>query len=161
MTRRNNSWLSLLFSLLLLLATYGAEGWLYGAWIQDSTPSFLATMTEFSRFALLYGVAVAGIILLVVTFTSPVSLVTLCLDSWLKSDTRAFLSIFFGAFAFAISVQRVDYFARFLVSVAAIFLLKLDLQLLGWNRWLCTLILNILCWLGFSGGILAFYRWGF
>lgn len=161
MARRNNSRLSLLFSLLLLLATYGTEGWLYGAWIQDFTPNFLAAMTESSRFALLYGVAVAGIILLVVTFTSPVSLVTLCLDSWLKSDTRAFLSIFFGAFAFAISVQRIDYFARFLVSIAAIFLLKLDLQLLGWNRWLCTLILNILCWFGFSGGILAFYRWGF
>lgn len=161
MARRNNSRLSLVFSLLLLLVTYGAEGWLYGAWIQDFPPNFLAAMTESSRFALLYGVAVAGIILLVVTFTSPVSLVTICLDSWLKSDTRAFLSIFFGAFAFAISVQRIDYFARFLVSIAAIFLLKLDLQLLGWNRWLCTLILNILCWFGFSGGILAFYRWGF
>ncbi|MEL6493992.1 MAG: hypothetical protein AAFQ41_02570 [Cyanobacteria bacterium J06623_7] len=154
---------SLFFSLLLLLLTYGAEGWLYGTWMNRlvTTEDILLRYAVATRVSILYGGAVVGIMLLVIIFTSPVSLVTVGLDNWLKSDTRAFLSIFIGAFAFAIVVQRVDYFARFLVLIAAVFLGKLDLQLLGCNRWLCSLILVILCWFGFTGGILAFYRWNF
>lgn len=160
---KKTSWLSLIFSLLLLLLTYGAEGWMYGSWINRflEQKTLLDSFTEFTRFGIAYGVAVAGIVLLVFVFTSPVSLMTVGLNRWLKSDYRAFLSIFMGAFAFAVLVQRVDYFARFLVLVAAVFLLKLDLQLSGCRRWLCSLILTILCWLGFSGGILAFYGWSF
>lgn len=154
---KKTSRLSLLFSLLLLLVTYGAEGWIYGSWIKGLPENFLGLATELTRFGILYGVAVAGILLLVVVFTSPVSLMTVGLDNWLKSDTRAFLSIFIGAFAFAILVQRVDYFARLLILISAVFLLKLDLQLQGYNRWLCSFILMILCCLGFSAGILASY----
>ena len=154
--------LSLFLSLPLLLLTYGVEGWLYGSWIDRVLKQDLLTqLVEPARIGLLYVVAVIGISLVVVVFTSPMSLMTVGLDSWLKSDTRAFLSIFLGAFAFAIIVQRVDYFARFLVLVSAIFLGKLDLQLAGLSRWFCSVVLVILCWLGFTGGILAFYQWQF
>lgn len=160
---KKTSRLSLIFSLLLMLLTYGAEGWMYGAWINRflKQESILNFLTEPTRISVLYGAAIMGIVLLVYTFTSPVSLMTVGLDNWLKSDSRAFISIFMGAFAFAILVQRVDYFARLLVLIAAVFLVKLDLQLSGCRRWLCSLILTILCWLGFSGGILAFYSWSF
>ena len=160
---KKKSRLSLIFSFLLLLLTYVAEGWMYGSWINRflEQKSLLNSFSELTRFGLLYGAAVAGIVLLVFVFTSPVSLMTLGLNNWLKSDTRAIISIFIGAFAFAILVQRVHYFARLLVLVSAVFLLKLDLQLSGYSRWLCSLILTILCWLGFSGGILAFYGWNF
>lgn len=160
---KQNSRFSLLLSLLLLLLTYGVEGWLYGSWISQvlEQENLLIQLIEQARIGVLYGVAVISISLMVVVFTSPVSLITVGLNSWLKSDTRAFLSIFIGAFAFAILVQRVDYFARFLVLVAAIFLGKLDLQLAGLSRWICSLVLVILCWLGFTGGILAFYQWQF
>ena len=160
---KQNSRFSLLLSLLLLLLTYGVEGWLYGFWISQvlEQENLLIQLVEQARIGVLYGVAVISISLMVVVFTSPVSLITVGLNSWLKSDTRAFLSIFIGAFAFAILVQRVDYFARFLVLVAAIFLGKLDLQLAGLSRWICSLVLVILCWLGFTGGILAFYQWQF
>jgi len=160
---RKTSRLSLIFSLLLLLLTYGAEGWMYGSWINRilKQENILNFVTELSRWGILYGAAVTGIVLLVFIFTSPVSLMTVGLNNWLKSDSRAFISIFLGAFTFAILVQRVDYFARLLVLIAAVFLVKLDLQLLGCSRWLCSLILAILCWFGFSGGILAFYRWSF
>ena len=152
---------SLLFSLMLLLLTYGAEGWLYGSWMNYTIEqdSVLTVFVEQARIGVLYGVAVASISLIVIVFTSPMSLMTIGLDNWLKSDTRAFLSIFIGAFAFAIIVQRVDYFARFLVLVAAIFLGKLDLQLFGFRRWMSSLVLVFLCWFGFTGGILAFYAW--
>jgi hypothetical protein len=155
---------SLVFSLMLLLLTYGAEGWMYGPWIykfinQENILTYF--VKESVRVMVLYSAAMLGITFLVILFTSPVLLMTVGLDNWLKSDTRSFLSIFIGAFAFAIIVQRIDFFARFLVLISAVFLGKLDLQLVGCSRWLCSLILVLLCWLGFTGGILAFYEWKF
>jgi hypothetical protein len=155
---------SLVFSLLLLLLTYGAEGLMYGPWVYKfiNQESILTYFIEESvRVTILYGGAVLGITFLVILFTSPVLLLTVGLDNWLKSDVRAFLSIFIGAFAFAIVVQQLDFFARLLVLISAVFLAKLDLQLAGCGRWLCSLILVLLCWLGFTGGILAFYEWKF
>jgi hypothetical protein len=151
---------SLVLSLLLLLLTYGVEGLLYSAWMQEFVghESFLANFTESARISILYGAALLGIMLLVVLFTSPVFLLTAGLSSWLKSDTRTLISILLGAFTFAIIVQRVDYFGRLLILVAAVFLGKLDLQLAGCNRWVCSLILILLCWFGFTGGILTFYQ---
>lgn len=150
-----------LISPILLLITYGAEGWIYGSWVTlmlDAGVLF-SGLEEQYRFSAFYGIAMVGIVLFVIIFTSPTSLAAIGLGSWLKSDARAFVSIFIGAFTFAIIVQRVDYFARFLVLASAAFLLKIDLQIIGCNRWLCSLILVVLCWLGFSGGILAFYTW--
>ena len=148
-------------SLLLLLLTYGVEGWLYGAWATEllATGNLYSQFVDEIRFGILYIFAVIAIVLCVIIFTSPISLVEIGLDNWLKSDFTAFISIFLGAFAFTLIVQRVDYFARFLVYVASALLLKLDLQLLGYNRWMCSIILTIFCWLGFTGGILAFYFW--
>ena len=157
---KNNPSFSLIVSLFLLLLTYAVEGWIYGLWMGTALErEFLARYAESTRISILYGGAVIGIMLLVVIFTSPVSLMTVGLNNWLKSDTRAFLSIFIGAFAFAIIVQRVDFFARFLVLMAAVFLGKLDLQLIGISRWMSSIILVCFCWFGFTGGILAFYRW--
>lgn len=154
--RKKKTWF--LISLLLLLLTYGVEGWIYGLWMNRFLEQEVLTQfAESTRLSILYGAAVAGILLLVFLFTSPVSLLTVGLNGWLGSDSRAFLSIFVGAFTFAILVQRVDYFARFLVLVAAVFLVKLDLQLLGYSRWLCSVVLAFLCWFGFTGGILTFY----
>lgn len=149
-------------SLSLLLLTYGAFGWIYGSWaiklIEQKV--LLADLEHDVAISTLYGFGAVMILLLTIAFTAPISLITIGLNSWLKSDIRAFLSIFIGAFAFAIIIQRVDYFARTLVLIAAALLLKLDLQLAGCSRWLCSLILTIFCCLGFTGGILAFYIWG-
>lgn len=149
-------------SLIILLLTYGFEGWMYGSWTLKVSEEkvFLVELTEQIRFSILYGIAVAIISFLVIVFTAPISLLAISVNGWLKSDARTVLSIFIGAFAFAIIVQRIDYFARFLVFAAAALLLKLDLQLAGYSRWLCSLILTIFCWLGFTGGILSFYIWG-
>lgn len=148
-------------SLVILLLTYGVEGWMYSSWIDKilERGAILSMLTEDIHLVLIYGAAIVNILFLVVLFVSPISLIASSLDGWLKSDTRAFMSILLGAFAFALIVQRVDYFARFLVFVAAALLFKLDLQLAGYSRWLGTLILTIFCLLGFAGGILAFHTW--
>ena len=148
-------------SLIILLLTYGVEGWMYGSWATRllEREEIFSQFTEPTRFSILYGIAVAIILFIVIVLTAPISLIAISLDGWLKSDSRAFFSIFIGAFAFTLIVQRVDYFARFLVLAAAALLVKLDLQLVGCNRWLCSLILMLFCWLGFTGGTLAYYNW--
>ncbi len=165
MTRlKHNPRFSLVFSLLLLVLTYAIEGFLYGPWIYQliEKKSFLTYIVKDSvRIMILYGAAVLGISIVVILLTSPVLLITVGLNNWLKSDTRSFLSIFLAAFACAIIVQRIDLFARFLVLIAAVFLGKLDLQLVGFSRWLSSAILVGLCWFGFTAGILAFYEWKF
>ena len=160
---KKNPRFSLTLSLLLLLLTYSAEGWLYSSWIYEfiQQENILTNFIESARISILYGVAILGIAFLVIMFTSPVFLLTVGLNNWLKSAIRSWLSILIGAFAFTMIVQRIDFFARFLVLVSAVFLGKLDLQLIGCSRWLCSLILILLCWLGFTGGILAFYEWKF
>ena len=148
-------------SLILLLLTYGVEGWLYGIWARRylAEGTLFTQFSELNRFGLLYSIAIVGILFFVVVLTAPISLVAISIDSWLRSDTRAFISIFIGAFAFTIIVQKVDLFARFLVYIAAALLMKLDLQLLGCNHWICSILLVIFCWLGFTAGILSFYIW--
>lgn len=158
---KNNPQFSLVFSLLLLFITYGAEGWMYGSWTYKllEQESVLNNFVESTRISIIYGVAIVGIAFLVIMFTSPVFLLTVGLNNWLKSATRSWLSILIGAFVVTMIVQRIDFFARFLILISAIFLGKLDLQLLGCSRGVCSVILVLLCWLGFIGGILAFYEW--
>jgi hypothetical protein len=146
-------------SLILLLLTYGAEGWMYCSWVMHlfEEKAIFSRLHEQAYYGLFYGVAIVAIVFFIMAFTSPTLLMMVGLNNWLKSDSRAFASIILGALVFAIVVQRVDYFARFLVLAAAVFLLKLDLQLAGYSRWFCSLILAVCCWLGFTGGILAFY----
>lgn len=150
-------------SLTLLLLTYGTTGWIYANWGLELIEQgrFLSSLARNLSILILYGMGGILISSFVIVFTAPISLVTVSFDSWLKSEVRAFVSIFIGAFAFAIIVQKIAYFARFLVLLSAILLFKLDLQLAGCSRWLALSILIIFCWLGFAGGILAFGIWGF
>lgn len=148
-------------SLILLFLTYSIEGWLYGSWAMGylAAGTFFIQLSELTRLGILYGIAIGTIVFFVIVFTSPIALFAISLDNWLKSDTRAFISIFLGAFAVTIILEQLHLFARFLVLTASALLLKLDLQLIGWNRWLCSLALTVFCCLGFTGGILAFYLW--
>lgn len=146
-------------SLTILLLTYGTFGWIYGSWgielIEQTT--WLGELEDHIANSIIYGIGIVAVLFIALIFTAPISLITLGVDNWLKSDSRAFLSIFLGAFAFAVIVQRVDYFARFLILISAALLVKLDLQLAGCKTWLSFFILTIFCLLGFIGGILAFY----
>ncbi len=149
-------------SLTVLLLTYGAFGWSYSSWGVEAIEQgrLLSKLETEIALPIVYGLGTMLIVLIAIIFTAPISLITISLNSWLKSDARAFISIFIGAFAFTIIVQRVDYFAKFLVLLAAALLVKLDLQLAGYRKWLSWLIVTFFCLLGFIGGILAFNTWG-
>lgn len=153
-------------STILLLMTYGVYGWIYGSWIveileiiedENRLSQILDTQNSL---AILYGIGAIWILAIALIFTVFVDLITINLDSWLKSDIRAFLIIFFGAFAFAIIVQRLDYFARFLILLASAILVKLDLRTMGLNKWLSQLILAIISVGSFFSGLIAFNYWG-
>ena len=135
---------------------------MYSSWSVAAieTSELLSQLETVLALRIIYGLGVMSIILIAIVFTAPISLITLSLDNWLRSDTRAFLSIFIGAFAFTLIVQKVNYFATFLVLLASALLVKLDLQLAGYRRWFSWLILTFFCLLGFIGGILAFDNWG-
>lgn len=148
-------------SLALMLLTYATFGWLYGSWslVLVKEGIFFKELETSIASSILYGIGTIGILAIALIFTAPISLIALSVDKWFRADSRAFFSIFLGAFAFAVIVQRVDYFARILVLISAALLVKLDLQLAGYKRWLSFVILTVFCLLGFIGGILAFYLW--
>jgi uncharacterized protein YacL len=149
-------------SLIILLLTYSAFGWMYSFWavklIEEGR--LLSQLETELALRLIYGFGTILIMLVALIFTAPISLITVSLNSWLKSDIITFLSIFIAAFAFTLVVQRVDYFVEFLLLLAAALLVKLDLQLAGYQKWLSWSIVTFFGLLGFIGGILAYDKWG-
>ncbi len=146
-------------SLILLVMTYGVFGWFYASWtiatIQEQN-----LLDQETTVAIFYGVGTILVLSIAVIFTAAVSLMNISFNNWLKSDIRAFLSIFFGALAFAIIVQLFAYFTRFFVLLASAILVKLDLPTLGLNKWLSNLVLAIMSLGSFFGGMIAFNYWG-
>ena len=147
----------------LLIMTYGVFGWLYASWVirvlGDESIIFQVFKPKIAV-GLLYGIGTIWILAIALIFTTPVALMTITLNNWLKSDMRAFFLVFFGALGFALIVQRLDFFSRFLILLASAILVKLDLQTLGLSRWLSYCVLAVMCLCSFFGGITAFYYWG-
>lgn len=156
---RKTPWLS---TTLLILA-YGTYGWIYASWavvrIERGNVLYWVLEKDLITFVL-YGLGIFWVLIIAMAFTAPVALMTVSLNNWFKSEVRAFLSIFIGALAFALIVQWLEAFAEFFVLLAAGILVKLDLQATGYSRSLATIMLIILCLLGFGIGVFAFYAWG-
>jgi hypothetical protein len=129
-------------SLLLLVFTYGLFGWLISA-------------TDRSIWLWLMGASY--ILLIALALTAPFTLVKTFYTSWLKSDTRAFLSVIVGAFVAVLIVTWIEVFVRILVLLSAGALVRLDLQTSGYNEWQCFSILVIISLTGFGLGILTQY----
>lgn len=149
-------------SIAVLLLTYSTFGWMYSFWAMELIEQgrLLSQLETELALRIIYGFGTMLIMLVALIFTAPISLITVSFNNWLKSDVRTFLSIFIGAFAFTIIVQKLNYFAGFLVLLAAALLVKLNLQLAGYRKWLSWLIVTFFSLLGFIGGILAFDNWG-
>jgi hypothetical protein len=149
-------------SLILLILVYGVFGWLYTPWfnffLQEGT--LLGwTIEQDLALVLVYGLGCFWVLVIAVAFTAPVTLMTVSIGNWLRSEVRAFFCLLFGALAFALIVRWFAFFTRFFVLLAAAMLVKIDLQAAGYGKWLSTLILTFLCLAAFSIGVLAFYAW--
>jgi hypothetical protein len=127
-------------SLMLLLVTYGAFGWLLYAWTISWKVWLLMT-----AIALLTALAL----------TAPFELMRICLGALLKSDTTAFISIILGSFAAVILLRWFPFFAHFLILLSAASLARLDIQLAGFSGLQAFLILAIFSLSGLSLGLLT------
>lgn len=127
-------------SLLLLVFTYGLFGWLISA-------------TDISW--LLWLMGGVYVLLIALALTAPFRLIRSFYSSWLQSDTRAFLSVIFGALVAVVIINWLAIFIRILVLVSAAALVRLDLQTAGYTKWQAFGILLTVSLAGFGLGVLA------
>ncbi|MEM9275377.1 MAG: hypothetical protein AAGA80_20785 [Cyanobacteria bacterium P01_F01_bin.143] len=150
-------------SLLILIATYTVAGWHYAEWSNEMILEgrlWYWEMKPAIAAAIIYGLAVIGILVITNIISTPIKLLTIGLSGWLKLEAKAVMSIFFGALAFALVVQRFQYFVRFLVLLAAFLLFKLDFRTAGYSEITSRIILTFFSLGSFAAGLALFYVWG-
>ena len=109
---------------------------------------------------IIYGLAILGVIAISNLVNTPFESFTMGLGGWLKSEAQAVMSIFFGALAFALIVQRLQYFVRFLILLASFLLFKLDFRTAGYSEITSRIILIFFSLSSFTGGVVLFYYQG-
>ncbi len=150
-------------SLIILTATYGVSGWHYADWSNEMILEgqlWHWTMEPAIAAIVIHGLAVFGIVALANVLTTTSGFLTIISGGWLKSEAKAVMSIFFGAFAFALIVQRFQYFVRFLILLSAFLLFKLDFQTAGYSKTISRIFLILFSLGGFAIGVALFYSWG-
>ncbi len=146
-------------SLILLIAIYGVFGWLYGGLVREAIAlvgSRYRWLTPLLTEVICYLAGLIAIIILIVYFTTPITLLTLGMGNWFRADARAIVSIAISIIIFALIIEYPAILSRFLILSAAAMLFRLDLHTLGYSRTISHLILISFSLLSFSGGILFF-----
>ncbi|ELS03325.1 hypothetical protein Xen7305DRAFT_00030460 [Xenococcus sp. PCC 7305] len=148
-------------SLIILIATYSLAGWHYAEWTNEMILEgnlWLWNMEPAIAAAVVNGIAVIGVFAISNIVNTPFDSLTMGLGGWLKTEAKAVMSIFIGALAFALIVQRLQHFVRFLILLSAFLLFKLDLRNAGYSE-VTSRILLILFSLGsFASGVASFYQ---
>lgn len=146
-------------SSLLLVATYGVFGWIYGSWaVNLANRSQLWHKWFISSVAssISYGLGLLLIVIVIVSFTAPISLLTLGMDSWFKLDSKAVIAIALSIAICIIIVEHPTALVRFLILSAAATLFRFDLQTNGYSSKTAQLILIFLAAIAFTAGVLIF-----
>lgn len=144
-------------SSLLLIATYGVFGWIYGSWIVELTAEKELWHEWFIPLVALgisCGLGLLLIIIIILFFTAPITLLTLGLDNWLRVDSKALIAIALSIAAFIIIVEHPVVLARFLILSAAATLFRFDLQTVGYSSKIAQWILLILSAIAFIIGVI-------
>ncbi len=137
-----------LASLSLLLFVYGVFGWLVAT---DAQRNALTSISNISGVLWLDG---AIILLLPLSLAAPFKLIQNFYTSWMKSDTKAFFAVIFGAFFAVIILHWIDVSAHILVLLSAGALVRLDLQTTGYSKWQSFGILVFASVIGFGLGVI-------
>lgn len=153
-------------SLTLFCLTYGVFGWIAGlmlptweAWILRHQAWFLWEINPAIATQMAWGFGAGLIILLMIILTAPLQLMRVLFGSWLRSDTRAFISVLGWAFTAVLIICWLDQFARIFVLMAAGMLCHLDLQLFGCRAWQVFVILTVLSLVSYACGGYLFVQW--
>ncbi len=154
-------------SLSLFCLTYGIFGWLVGsslpnwqAWILNNQHFFFWDINEAIALQMSIGFGASLVFILMVILTAPLHLVKICFGSWLRSDTRAFISVLGWALAAVLIITWFHYFIRAFVLISAGMLCHLDLQLCGCRAWQVFVILTVLSLGSYMVGLQGFQKWG-
>lgn len=148
-------------SSILLIATYGVFGWIYGSWTMELETEYRLWYGFFRTpiaSAVSYGLGLCSIAIIIIFFTAPVAIFTLGMASWFKLDAKGFFTIAASVVIFALVVEYPIAFTRFLILSAAAMLFRLDLQTLGYSQNIAQVILIVLGAISFSAGMLLFYE---
>ncbi|MGC1396786.1 MAG: hypothetical protein WA828_21195 [Coleofasciculaceae cyanobacterium] len=132
----------------LLLFSYGVFGWLVAS---DAQRNGLKTLSDLSRVLWIEAVV---ILILALSLAAPFKLIQKFYTGWLKSDTRAFLAVIFGAFLAVMILYWIETFAHILVLLSAGALVRLDLQTMGYSKWQSFGILVFVSLIGFGLGVI-------
>lgn len=149
-------------SSILLIATYGVFGWIYGSWIVELATDIrlwygLVSLSIAS--AISYGLGLCLILIIIIFFTAPTTIFTLGMASWFRLDAEAFIAIAASVVIFAFIVEYPIAFTRFLVLSATAMLFRLDLQTMGYSQNIAQVILIMLSLTAFTIGVLfKFYE---
>lgn len=134
-------------SLSLLLFSYGVFGWLVAT---DAQRNNLHTLSEISGLLWIDG---AIIFLLALSLAAPFKLIQNFYTSWMKSDTKAFFAVIFGAFLAVVIIHWIDVFTHIFVLLSAGALARLDLQTSAYSKWQSFGILVFVSVIGFGLGV--------
>lgn len=149
-------------SSILLIATYGVFGWIYGSWTVELATDVrlwygLVRLSIAS--AISYGLGLCLILIIIIFFTAPTTIFTLGMASWFRLDAEAFIAIAASVVIFAFIVEYPIAFTRFLVLSATAMLFRLDLQTMGYSQNIAQVILIMLSLTAFTIGVLfKFYE---
>ena len=127
--------------IILLLLTYSIFGYIFAKSIPDWVTWWLENKDLFNlnltESFIIFSIKLFGFILIVFTsfvFTSPLVILNFLFGSWLKSDTKALLSILVSAFGAVLIFCWLDQFVRILILIAAAMLLRFELQRAGYSK---------------------------
>jgi hypothetical protein len=161
--RKKIPWLALGLALL----AYGVFGWavaesstVWSEEIVEQGKAWGLIIDDEYASAIIDLLAVALIIAIAVCLTAPIALVTIFFGIWLKSETKAWISILIWAFAVVFILRWINYFVRFLVLLSANLLGRLEFHSAGYNSWQTFVILTLACLGGFGLGVFSFWQLG-
>ncbi|MBZ8180319.1 hypothetical protein [Oscillatoria salina] len=127
-------------SLGLLLVTYIVFGYI----ISSETDSWQIWLLS------------AGLVFLIALgFAAPIKLIRTCFGSLIQTDTRAFISVIFLAFAVVVMFTWMKLFIRLLVLICAGALARLDLQMAEYEEWAAFGVMAVICLGGFALGLVT------
>lgn len=145
-------------SLSILLLSHSIFGWMISVDCQELITVKQTTSGShpslFNLSVWLWLIGAVYILLMALAITSPVYQIRKMYGTWMKSDTKAFVSVILGSFLGVMILRWIHYSSRILVLIAAAALARLDLQTEGYGEWQAFWIISGVSLTGFSLGLL-------
>jgi hypothetical protein len=147
-------------AIILLVLTYGVFGWIFAqsiphwsewCWKHQGLVGLSLTKTAFFPIFRVIGLIVVLFIALILT--TPSLLLNFLFGNWLKSDTKALLSVLGFAFAAVLIFCWLAQFVRLLVLISAAILLRFELQRVKYPIPLILVLIGVLCTTAFVVGL--------